>query len=49
MEIEMWKYEEQNQTDDRQTELTNHSNGILNCINYFGRLYQKANETSIDV
>jgi len=49
MEIEMWKYEEQNQTDDRQIELTNHSNGILNCINYFGRLYQKANETSIDV
>jgi hypothetical protein len=49
MEIEMWKSEEQNQTDEKQTELINRSNGILICINYLGRLYQKANDNSIDV
>ena len=49
MEIELWKSEEQNQTDEKQTELINRSNGILICINYLGRLYQKANENSIDV
>lgn len=49
IEIEMSKSEEQNQTDELQTELNNHTNGILICINYLGRLYQKANQNNIVV
>lgn len=42
MEIEMWKTEESNQSEEKQEELVNKSNGILQCVNYLGELYQKA-------
>lgn len=43
MEIEMWKSEESNQSEEKQEELVKRSNGILQCVNYLGGLYQKAN------
>lgn len=55
MEIEMWKTEESNQSVEKQEELEKRSHGILQCVNYLGRLYQKAtahsntNENNIEI
>ena len=49
MEIEMWKTEESNQSEDKQEELVKRSHGILQCVNYLGGLYQSKTQSNIEV
>ncbi len=54
MEIEMWKTEESNQTEEKLNALTDKSNNILQCVNYLGKFYQihtnsNTHEVNIDV
>ena len=49
MEIEMWKTEESNQSEEKQKELIKRANGILQCVNYLGNIYQKQSQLNIEV
>jgi hypothetical protein len=54
MEIEMWKTEESNQTEEKINALTDKSNNILQCVNYLGKIYQlktlaNSHEVNIEV
>jgi len=50
MEIEMWKTEVSNQSEEKLKELTDKSNNILQCVNYLGKLYQtQSNSNSREV
>ncbi len=48
-DIEMWKSEDENQSETKQKELSERAFGIMQCINWLGALYQKLTETNIEV
>jgi hypothetical protein len=48
-DIEMWKTEEQNQSDSKQTELSNRADSLFQCINWLGGIYQKLTENNFQV
>jgi len=49
MDVETWKTEDENQSEHKQNELSNRADGILQCINWLGTLYQKLTENNLEV